>query len=113
MTRSPLCASPESLGVSQDEPKPLDREAVARIIDPEAWEETHADDNDEAAAIFAEAWEDALSKADQIIGLTNGASPIGGTSHRLDEGSSVSKSGGSPPTAAKSDGQRKSEGGNA
>lgn len=94
MTLRASTASPQSGGVSQDELKPLDREAVARIIDPEAWEETHADDNDEAAAIFAEAWEDALSKADQIIGLRG-------------DKSSVADSGGR--ASPKSDGSRKSE----
>ncbi len=59
------------------------REDVARIIDPEAWDEISADDNEEAAAIFAEAWEVALAKADAILAMIEAAPvlstlPVGG-----------------------------------
>ena len=43
------------------------REQIARIIDFEAWDETHAENNEDGAAIFAEAWEVALAKADAIL----------------------------------------------
>lgn len=42
---------------------------VAKIIDPEAWDEISAEDNEEVAAIFAEAWEDALAKAALVLAL--------------------------------------------
>lgn len=45
------------------------REKVARVIDPEAWDEISAEDNDEAALIFEEAWAIALAKADLLLSL--------------------------------------------
>lgn len=48
------------------------REKVARVIDPEAYDEVTAEDNDDGAAIFADAWEDALTKADAILNLIGG-----------------------------------------
>ena len=49
----------------------MTREEIARIIDPEAHDEIHADDNEEVAAIFAEAWGEALAKADAILAPTD------------------------------------------
>ncbi|MDP1873704.1 hypothetical protein [Phenylobacterium sp.] len=48
------------------------REKVARVIDPEAYDEVTAEDNDDGAAIFADAWEDALTKADATLNLIGG-----------------------------------------
>lgn len=45
------------------------RRTIGGIVDPEAADEVFADDNEEAAAIFAEAWEVALGKTDLILAL--------------------------------------------
>lgn len=55
----------------------ISREAVARIIDPEAWEEYLLEDgrvDEEVASIFRDAYETSLIKADAILNLA----PVGG-----------------------------------
>jgi Lar family restriction alleviation protein len=56
------------------------REVVARIVDPEAWEEYLLEDgrvDPEVASIFQDAYEESLVKADAILSTIQGAEPVG------------------------------------
>ena len=60
------------LGSPSPEMGEISRETLARIIDPEAWEEYLLEDgrvDQEVASIFQEAYETSLAKADQILKL--------------------------------------------
>lgn len=62
-------------------PSPTDiqeRETIARIIDPEAWEEYLLEDgrvDQEVASIFQDAYETSLAKADQVLALRSSPQP--------------------------------------
>ena len=51
---------------------------VARLIDPEAWDEVSAEDNEDGAAIFAEPWEVATTIARAILALLTALTEIEG-----------------------------------
>lgn len=73
---------PKSVFVLRSGPSPkpedkaaVEREEVARLIDPEAWEEYLLEDgrvDEEVASIFQDAYEASLTKADAILALLRG-----------------------------------------
>ena len=66
------------------------REMVARIVDPEAWEESFlpdgTPDRDDIRAIFADAIEESLDKADAILSELAASPSLGG---QEDQGAAV------------------------